>query len=80
MGGVAARPEHGREIAAGILADRQLEAVFLRTRRPVSADVERLAVGEADRLDIDGVGVGVLAELRAALIVAGSADVGGNRG
>jgi hypothetical protein len=69
VSGVGARPEHGREVGAGLRADGRLEQRLGCLGR-VLADLHGLALLEFEAADVDCVGKGVLAELAGRLPVA----------
>jgi hypothetical protein len=83
MGGVAARAEDGEEIAAGGdpdpggEPDRGEEGGY-GGRGPIGrAHGDAAAVAQGKREDVEGVALGVLAELASHLTVALAADVAG---
>ena len=76
---VAARPEHGVELAAGAGEDFAQEgALACRAAPPAFDDGDLLTTREPEVGDVDGVAVSVLREMAAPAAVAAPAAIGGD--
>ena len=72
---VGARPEHGHELAARILADLAQEFPLIAVAAPALFDVDVATVGKRKARYVDGVAEAMLAHPRTALVVAGAAGI-----